>query len=266
MSIQLYNMIKYFINLFEKMRYKRRQVVYYQRLSFTQTLTKYPDPNKLYAYMHHHFHFFCPSIVRDHRQYFKQEQRGFGEDAFHAMWFLLLSEFKPKRLLEIGVYRGQVISLWALINHYLNYSSEIHGISPFSSLGDSVSDYIKNLDYMADVRNSFEFFRLPQPILIKSLSTDNRAIEHIKSYLWDLIYIDGSHDFETVLADYKLCRKNLSHNGILVLDDASFGTDYHPPSFSFAGHPGPSRVAREYADKEMRFLGCVGHNNIYQNI
>lgn len=80
----------------------------------------------------------------------------------------------------------------------------------------------------------------------------------------DLIYIDGSHDFEIVLADYYLCKNRLTPNGILVLDDASLGTDYRPPSYSFAGHPGPSRVVQKFAMKEMSFIGAIGHNNIFQ--
>ena len=50
----------------------------------------------------------------------------------------------------------------------------------------------------------------------------------------------------------------------MILDDASLYTDYNPVSFSFAGHPGPSKVAREFADKEMDFVGAVGHNNVYR--
>lgn len=101
-------------------------------------------------------------------------------------------------------------------------------------------------------------------MLVKALSTDHEAVAHIQSQSWDMIYIDGSHEFEIVLKDYRLCLENLRKGGILVLDDASLNTDYKPPSFSFAGHPGPSRVAREYADKEMEFLGAVGHNNVYK--
>ena len=53
-----------------------------------------------------------PFSIINHRVYFSKEFRGFGEEAFHSMWYLLLSEFKPKNCLEIGVYRGQIISLW----------------------------------------------------------------------------------------------------------------------------------------------------------
>jgi len=35
-----------------------------------------------------------------------ENRRGFGENAFHTMWYLLLEEFKPATFLEIGVFRG----------------------------------------------------------------------------------------------------------------------------------------------------------------
>ena len=103
-------------------------------------------------------------------------------------------------------------------------------------------------------------------MLVKVLFTDPEAVAHIQSQPWDMIYIDGSHEYEIVLKDYKLCLENLLKGGILVLDDASLNTDYKPPSFSFAGHPGPSLVAAEFAVKEMKFLGAVGHNHVFQKI
>ena len=256
----------YWTRLLEEKWYSRYRYVYDRNLSFTQAVSAYPDLNRLYAYMHYYLHYSCPQIIRTHRNYFKKDQRGFGEDAFHAAWWLLISKFRPCCMLEIGVYRGQVISLWALIGQLLGYSIDIHGISPFSSLGDSVSVYVKDLDYMGDILETFNYWKLPPPVLVKSISTDSEAVAHIRSKQWDMIYIDGSHEFEIVLKDYKLCLENLRIGGILILDDASLNTDYKPPSFSFTGHPGPSRVAREYADKEMEFLGAVGHNNVFQKV
>lgn len=251
--------------LAEEGRFNRRRPIFERQLTFSQATTVFPDPNKLYAYMHHYLRYHCPQIGRDHREYFEQEQRGFGEDAFHAAWWLLLSEFKPFRMLEIGVYRGQVISLWALICKHLGYPAEIHGISPFSPVGDSVSSYLQNIDYMEDVLKTFSCWQLDPPVLVKALSTDSEAVAHIEGHIWDLVYIDGSHDFNVVLADYRLCRDHLAPGGILVIDDASLGTGFRPPRFAFAGHPGPSRVARQYADNEMQILGAVGHMNIYRN-
>ncbi|SMG59948.1 class I SAM-dependent methyltransferase [Paraburkholderia susongensis] len=232
-------------------------------LSFTEAVKKYPDRNALYAYMHHYYKYMAPKELREHRHYFTSEQRGFGEDAFHAMWWLLLREYRPRNCLEIGVYRGQVTSLIGLIAKLCGFECEIHGISPFSPVGDTVSTYLTNIDYLEDTLASNRRFGLPDPQLLKAYSTDPVAIQHIQSRAWDLIYIDGNHDYEVVLADYALCRDSLAPGGLLVMDDSSLYTDYNPVKFSFGGHPGPSRVVKELAFSELRFLGGVGHNNVF---
>jgi len=192
--------------------------------------------------------------------------RGFGEEAFHAMWFTLLREFRPKECLEIGVYRGQVISLWGLIAYNLGFPCEAHGISPFTSAGDQASIYLSGIDYLEDTLTNHRHFGLPTPHLVRAYSTDSVALEYIRSRRWDLIYIDGNHDYEVALADYEVCRDNLDHGGILVMDDSSLNTDYRPLRFSTAGHPGPSRVVQELAMKELHFIGGVGHNNVFIKI
>ena len=243
--------------------YSRRQAKYLVDLSFTQAAARYPVRNAVHSYMHHYFAHECPEAIRNHRNYFKRDNRGFGEDAFHAMWWLLMRECRPRRCLEIGVYRGQVISLWALIAQLLDFECYVSGISPFTSLGDSVSKYQESIDYYEDVLGIFKTFSLSPPVLVRASSIDAAAVAHIRSQDWDLIYIDGSHDFEVVLLDYQLSRNCLAEGGVLVLDDASVGTSFRPPLFSFAGHPGPSRVASEWAMKELKFLGAIGHNNVF---
>ena len=245
-------------------RYSKYQVCYDITLSFSQAVAKFNDPNGLHAYMHHHFVNLSPEEVREHRRYFSQEGRGFGEDAFHAMWWLMLEEFRPRYCLEIGVFRGQVISLWGVIAKKTGMSCDIHGISPFSAAGDTVSSYLTEHDYMSDTLNAFETFGLPQPSLVRALSTDAVGIGHILSRQWDLIYIDGNHDYEVAKADYLNCVAALRPGGLLVMDDSSLGTSFVPPSFSFAGHPGPSRVVAELAKNELEFLGAIGHNNVFK--
>ena len=258
------NLIKGWLMVGQEAWYRRPQVVYTPELSFTEAATRCPERNAMHAYAVHYYAHNLPVRLREHRTYFKQNMRGFGEDAFHAMWWMLFLEYQPRQCLEIGIYRGQIISLWALIAQILNYSCGIHGISPFSSLGDTVSVYREDVDFFTDTLNSFMIFNLPAPTLVKALSTDLAAIKHVSRHCWNLIYIDGSHDFEIALADYQLCREHLAIGGLLVIDDSSLGTSFSPPLFSFAGHPGPSRVAAEFAMREMKFLGAVGHNNVFQ--
>lgn len=231
--------------------------------SFTDVMLKIKDENNRYSYFLWYFKTTSSPAVVAHRRFFQQSNRAFGEDAFHAMWEKLLAEFRPMSLLEIGVYRGQTISLWNVLSLASGYTPVVWGVSPLDSRGDSVSDYV-DLDYEKDIGESFGFFCLGQPNLFKGMSQDPKARDFIRGRVWDLIYIDGSHDFRDVQADVELAGKALRPGGILVLDDASLYSSYRPKSFSFAGHPGPSAVASVLrAGLDFEELGTCGHNRVF---
>jgi hypothetical protein len=200
-----------------------------------------------------------PKQIRVHRSYFVRKRRGFGEDAFHSAWFYILGRFRPKRCLEIGVYRGQTLSLWSLAAKNLNFEIEVVGISPLTSAGDSVSTYI-SLDYRADIFQNFDKFKLPPPILVEEYSQNQIAKDVIELQEWDLIYIDGSHEFDVCLSDVLSSEKGLKVGGLLVIDDSSLFSDF---SRSFKGHPGPSKVVSEFLPANFKKLLSVGHNNFY---
>ena len=236
-------------------------------LSLTAAAARFVDQSALYLYMHYWSLRSAPKWLRAHRLYFAQQGRGFGEDAFHAMWFKLLAEYRPRRCLEIGVYRGQVISLWLLIAERIGFPIEVHGISPFSAAGDSTTAaYAKGIDYHADVITNCEYFSSKRPHLLRAYSTEPEAIALINTGGWDLIYIDGSHDEEVVLADYRNCEPNLSARGLLVFDDSSLYANVRLPRFAFAGWPGPSRIVRDMVANEMSLIASVGHNNVFCRI
>ncbi len=77
------------------------------------------------------------SFLKAHRDWVEQNSWGFGDRAFHYMWYLILRDDVLNRatpeLLEIGVYKGQVISLWTLIAAHLQRSAMITAVSPFES-------------------------------------------------------------------------------------------------------------------------------------
>lgn len=222
--------------------------------------------NDCYEYFLFHFYFKCEKFIYDHRNFFKNKKRGFGEDAFHAMWRFIMLEFKPTNILEIGVYRGQVISLLELISKKFNLRNNIWGLSPLTLDSDSVSKYIE-LDYQNDIENNFKIFKLDKPNLFRAFSTDDNAVAFIRSKKWDLIYVDGSHDYEVVLEDVNNSICNLSKNGILVLDDSSLYTDFdlEVEGISiFRGHPGPSKILISLMDDDrIKYLFGVGHNNVF---
>jgi predicted O-methyltransferase YrrM len=100
--------------------------------------------------------------------------------------------------------------------------------------------------------------------LVRAFSTDSAARERVAQELWDAIYIDGNHDYEVARRDWDLCAKQVRTGGIIVLDDSALYTAYRPPAFATAGHPGPSRVAREVDQTRFREVLRVGHNRVFQ--
>lgn len=220
------------------------------------------DGTHRYMHFHRYFHQRAPKWLRSHRRYFRSDNRGFGEDAFHAMWFAVLFDRRPKRLLEIGVYRGQILSLWALIARELGYSTEVVGVSPFSSVGDRVSVY-KSIDYQKDVLQHFAHWNLSSPTLHRTLSTAPAAVDLIRGGEWDIVYVDGNHDYDVVREDLKNAVAGLRPGGIVVADDAALRLKYSPPPFAFQGHPGPSDGVRDLSEEGVvKLVTFVGHNVI----
>lgn len=237
-----------------------------ERSAWTASLAR---PTEFYLECYRHFHQKFATELRAHREYFRQPRRnprGFGEDAFHVMWSALFRELKPASYLEIGVFRGQTISLAALLGRLQDQPCEVGGISPFSPAGDSVSKYAVGLDYYADTIANFDHFGLPHPRLFRGFSTDAGAVAFIRARAWDVIYIDGNHDYEIALADWRVCSESVRLGGIVVLDDSGLTTNYRPPPFATGGHPGPSLVAQEIDRARFEEVLQVGHNRVFQCI
>lgn len=226
------------------------------------------NPNTFYRQCVSFFDNHLSNKIKEHRKYFSQNQRGFGEDAFHVMWTLLVDHYKPKYCLEIGVYRGQVLSLMSLLQKRFNIDGSNVGIGPFERIGDatSVKDYGHCPDWLEDIKHNIAHFDLPQPKLVKALSTDAEAIEEIYSREWDMIYIDGNHDYDVVVEDWNHCSEHIKLGGIIILDDSGMGTLFQPPLFASQGFPGPSKVANEVDRNKFREVLQVGHNRVFERV
>jgi hypothetical protein len=222
--------------------------------------------NDVYKWFSVSFRRKSPEWLKCHRQYFSEDHRGFGEDAFHAMWYFLLETVSPSKLLEIGVYRGQVTSLWKYWAMNTQKSVEIVGVTPLSMMGDSVSVY-PELDYKADIEANFKHFNLEVVEIIPCLSQESPARERIVEGLWDLIYIDGSHEYEDVRLDVESAYLGLRTGGLLVLDDSSLYTDFQISLDDISrGHPGPSLVFMEMDRRQLQWVFGVGHINVLRKL
>ena len=240
----------------------------YDPIIIPNSLNSWPDslqdPTNYYTNCVRYFYQAAPKYLVDHRHYFSHESRGFGEVAFHVMWAALFSRFKPSSFLEIGVYRGQTLSLASLCSREMCFTTHICGISPFTSAADSVSKYSNQINYYEDTLKNFAFFQLSAPHLVRGLSTEPHVWKQVTQHKWDMVYIDGNHDYEVAKSDFTNCNKILAPRGLIVLDDSGLSTRYKAPLFSTAGHFGPSKLAREISALGFQELLQVGHNRVFQ--
>jgi len=225
-----------------------------------------------------------------HRAHVEANQLGFGDRAFHALWKLLLAaaveRFEKVRALEIGVFKGQVVSLWALLARQYGWTVHIHGITPFQgqplpSAGwwrslqarfnprfrarIKSGDFYPEDDYEEIVRRHFSHHNLAfdDVTWLRGYSVDHPILERLQDAQFEIVYIDGGHTYEAAVADIQNFAPKLRRGGWLVMDDAA----YDLPGTSFwKGYESVTNACRLLAP--LGFVNClnVGHNRVFERV
>jgi Methyltransferase domain len=192
---------------------------------------------------------------------------GFGEVAFCWQWQLLVQEMGDSfKFLEVGVYKGRILALIQLYAGKMNKSVEIYGVTPLTTLGDKYSHY-DSVDYVKAIEANFATMnvKLDNTTIIKGLSTDSKVKTCASNFgPFDIIYIDGGHDYKTVCSDIDNYIPMLKKGGYLVLDDASLLLE--KPYGQFIGHMDVCNAIKDKLDSRADFthLFAVGHNRVWK--
>lgn len=233
-----------------------------------------------------------PGWLASHRDWVELNKWGFGDRALHHMWYLILdhlikSEVQPS-CLEIGVFKGQIISLWALIAARLNAPLRIAALSPFSG---SASPVIKNRivrkllktvsrkyredaiagnlygagDYLADCRRIFDEFGLDfdQVEILRGFSNDAKLLAGLSARAFGLIYVDGDHSEAGALGDVHNFAPKVVPGGFIVMDDAALSVESDLP---YRGRPGASMAADLLPSLGFENILNVGHNRVFRKL
>jgi len=195
---------------------------------------------------------------------------GFGERSFHWLWKILVDEMPSRfKFLEVGVFRGQVLSLVGLLADLSGKKVMRYGVTPLTSAGGHwESDYaadIAQLNNKFNTEGSNMYYHI-----IKGLSTDIDVLLAVRVGLTntiDLLYIDGGHDYETVVKDLKNYLPLLKKGGYLVIDDCC--NTFNIPEGMFAGIDTVTKAVDEVLppftkNDEYEFLFSVVHNRVYR--
>jgi hypothetical protein len=230
-----------------------------------------------------------PDLAR-HRRHVEANKLGFGDAAFHALWADLLAaahhRFGRVDALEIGVFKGQVISLWALLAKRHDWPVRIHAITPLAgqpmpkfgwwrSLLFRLSgrfrervqsgDFYAEEDYAAIVRNHFAIHGVDfgQVRLLRGYSTAEEVRTAVAGDRFHLIYIDGDHTYEGAKADILHYAPKVVPGGWLVMDDAAFD---QPGTAFWKGYETVARACLLLPGLGFKNVFNVGHNRVFERL
>lgn len=168
-----------------------------------------------------------------------------------AELFLLASNISSPRpvICEIGVWKGK--SSYILATAIKNREGILYSIDPFDGDGDSASrdSYQKEMEAMPislleNFQETLKRYDLSETVRILSYPS-SEARKKFDETAIDMLFIDGNHDYASVLEDYTLWSDKLVSGGTLVLHDVG------------AKHvDGPKRVMEE----------CISVNTKWRNV
>lgn len=211
------------------------------------------------------------STLVDHRNYIEKNNLGFGEKQFHVIWREIV-KILPQRFnfLEIGVYKGQVLSLVSLLSKKYNKENNFIGVTPLSNVGDKYSKY-DNVSYSESMTNLFNYFELTfdleKNILIGDSTDENIKNKIKKTGFYDLVYIDGCHDYNCVVSDINLMKEITKVGSYVVFDDSSCYKTFETNIFK--GHEDVCRAIKNFIEPDSESFEeiiCVGHNRVFKKI
>ena len=138
---------------------------------------------------------------------------------------------------EIGVYLGRGTAMWntELINSGVDY--QYYALDHFKHYYEQDN---KATDFYAETLNNLK------SVLDKISLVSNDSSDEASSYsdkFFDVIYIDGAHDYDTVKKDIQAWLPKLKDDGIIC------GDDYTP------GHPGVVKAVDECIPGSVQIIG-----------
>lgn len=157
-------------------------------------------------------------LLAAYRRHVEEHGLGFGDPAFHRLWQLLLDaaarRFGRIRALEIGVFKGQVVSLWSLLAREQQLDVSVAALTPLSGRPMPSSRVLNKLrhwfsprfreqvasgnfypadDYEAIIRAHFRRHGLDfdRVTVHRGFSTDPALKASLADSRFEIIYVDG---------------------------------------------------------------------------
>ena len=203
-----------------------------------------------------------------YKKYFRKtslKQKGDGD------FFLnLIKEKKPKTFLEVGVFHGVTArNVCELLHEVHDGDFKYIGLDLFEKSDENKSEIIPNVNFSNPLKNFyFKFIKRQNPYsveavedLLKNLKNvylikgnSNKIMKKIEMSKIDYVFLDGGHDYETVINDLNNCVQVLNNSGTVLCDD-----------YNLSYAPGVKKAVDEFV-KQYNFKCEILRNNRFAKI
>ena len=134
--------------------------------------------------------------------------------------FLLIIKYKPKSILEIGVYRGirsaEMISVAKIFNKNLSF----YGFDLFKKLTKKRKNYELSKFPLSQNEINLKLSKLSNNTNLFSGNTKKTLKKFLKKKVKvDFVFIDGEHTSKQLLLDFYACRESTAKKCVFLFHD-----------------------------------------------
>ena len=169
-----------------------------------------------------------------YRRYFRKtslKQKGVGDFFLNE----ILTK-KPKCFLEVGVFHGVTArNVCELLYQIHGNDFQYIGLDLFEMTNENTLEVIPNTEFSNPLKKFyFKFIKKQDPYSILAVQdllkkfknnvnlikgNSNIILKKIDMSKIDFVFLDGGHNYETVLNDLNCCNEVVKNNGIILCDD-----------------------------------------------
>lgn len=199
-----------------------------------------------------------------HRDFVEQNAFGFGERAFQYLWDLIIQDIPEDfSFCEVGVFRGQIVSLVKLLADRQGKSVSRYAVTPLSPIGIGWES-----DYGADIERIHDEFGLKKDYVVYKGLSDNETVltDAWNTSPYSIVYLDGGHEYKTALFDLNVYSEMVAKGGYLVIDDCNCDMNFPPTGF-FTGIDTVTAAKLKWLEgngSDWEFIFSVVHISIFK--
>ena len=171
----------------------------------------------------------------EYKKYYRKtslKQKGVG-----SFFLEEVSKCKPKTFLEIGVFHGVTArNVCELLSKLHGNNFKYIGLDLFEESDENKNEVIPNTTFSSNPikRFYFKYIKRQNPYSLEAVEellekfkdnihlikgNSNKILQKIDMSKIDYVFLDGGHEYNTVLSDLNCCYEVINNNGIVLCDD-----------------------------------------------